>query len=440
MIKLIFADLRYNAATWAGAFVVAVACGFLGGWVASFFAMGQGSLNYTVLAFTIVAAIAVVAAIANLTVSAQRRSYALWQLVGVSPRRVSNIVLAQLAVVGALGALCGTAIEAATITPLFPLVFASPAYAYMLDVPINVGVSLMPWVWVAVAITFVLGGIRGAKAAGKTPAIVYLRGAEDRHKKMTWARIVMFAALAIASVTIAMSLYTTDPTSDGGWSASLFLPVTIAAALAAAAPIFLPGLLHAWSALLPNRLNAWYLARHKALYDLDAGGATELPVVVGAGIVAGVFSLLGVLQGYINAHDLEGMNATLDSTSAILLLGGPVLLAAVGSAASMVMVFRQRINDVSLLSAVGASPGTVVASSACEAVVHAVNSAIAATLVGLVTSAIVSTAAGMSVFSGLALGEGGIVVAVGFVLMLLASVIPTALTFLGHHPIPSRET
>lgn len=54
-------------------------------------------LGWSILLFSSVAAIAVLMTTANLTVSAQRRSYALWQLANVSPRQVSRVVLAQLA-------------------------------------------------------------------------------------------------------------------------------------------------------------------------------------------------------------------------------------------------------------------------------------------------------------------------------------------------------
>ena len=35
MMRLVFSDLRDHAATWIGAFLVAVGCGYIGGWAAS---------------------------------------------------------------------------------------------------------------------------------------------------------------------------------------------------------------------------------------------------------------------------------------------------------------------------------------------------------------------------------------------------------------------
>ena len=35
MMRLVFSDLRDHAATWIGAFLVAVGCGYIGGWAVS---------------------------------------------------------------------------------------------------------------------------------------------------------------------------------------------------------------------------------------------------------------------------------------------------------------------------------------------------------------------------------------------------------------------
>ena len=41
MLRLIFSDLRANKATWLGAFFVAIACGYIGGWVISILGTAQ---------------------------------------------------------------------------------------------------------------------------------------------------------------------------------------------------------------------------------------------------------------------------------------------------------------------------------------------------------------------------------------------------------------
>ena len=154
MMRLVFSDLRDHAATWIGAFLVAVGCGYIGGWAVSIEASAETfdvlrSVGSVVIAFSSVAAVAVLALTANLTVDTQRRSYALWQLANMKPRLVSAVVLVQLVVVAVLGAMCGTLLTTITFSPLFPWVFGARV-EYAQAVP-RVGAASMPFVWLAVA-------------------------------------------------------------------------------------------------------------------------------------------------------------------------------------------------------------------------------------------------------------------------------------------------
>ena len=72
MMRLAFSDLRDHAATWIGAFLVAVGCGYIGGWAVSIEASAETfdvlrSVGSVVIAFSSVAAVAVLALTANLT-------------------------------------------------------------------------------------------------------------------------------------------------------------------------------------------------------------------------------------------------------------------------------------------------------------------------------------------------------------------------------------
>lgn len=134
MIRLVFSDLRDNAVLWIGAFAVAMSCGYIGGWVLSIrvtSAFYDGELqrllqnaSSSVLVFSLLAGVAVLVSAANLTVSAQRRSYALWQLAHVRPSSVSLVVLFQLVIVGVVGAVVGTLLTVITFESLFPVVFS----------------------------------------------------------------------------------------------------------------------------------------------------------------------------------------------------------------------------------------------------------------------------------------------------------------------------
>ena len=72
MMRLVFSDLRDHAATWIGAFLVAVGCGYIGGWAVSILTTTETYRNletlvWTMVAFSSFAAAVVLVSAANLT-------------------------------------------------------------------------------------------------------------------------------------------------------------------------------------------------------------------------------------------------------------------------------------------------------------------------------------------------------------------------------------
>lgn len=55
MMRLVFSDLRDHAATWIGAFLVAVGCGYIGGWAVSILTTTETYRNLETLVWTMVA-------------------------------------------------------------------------------------------------------------------------------------------------------------------------------------------------------------------------------------------------------------------------------------------------------------------------------------------------------------------------------------------------
>ncbi len=434
MIKLVFSDLRDHAATWIGAFAVAVACGYIGGWGVSLQATADmyaadpslcKSLQNTVsmvLSFSSIAAVAVLVSAANLTVSAQRRSYALWQLANVRPRMVSAVVLAQLVVVAVLGAVCGTLLAAGSFAPLFPAVFA--LWQPFSQVVPQVRASMMPGVWLVVAGVFLAGGLKGARSAGKTPPLAALREPDPKRMGMTWLRVLLFCGMAAATCGVTVVMMRSEPDVVMNWS--FYIPLLVVALLVPLAPLVCSLTLRAWTALVPQRRwSAWYLARHAARYGLSASTSVETPIMVGFGLIASLYSVMKLWADYLLLQGNANFNG-LDVTQTVLVLGGPVLLCAVGAAVSVVMTSRSRNRDVALLVASGAQPKTLLAAAACEAFIHAATATLIGAVGVMVSNAIVASAVGMPLFSGLAFGEGLVVSLAGFALVLAATLAPTA--------------
>ena len=426
MIRLVFLDLRDHAATWIGAFAVAVACGYIGGWAASIEATsgayeGLRNVSSMVIVFSLVAAVVVLSSAANLTVAAQRRSYALWQLANVGPRMVGAVVLVQLAVVAMLGALCGTLLATASFVPLFPLVLG--ARSEYDQVAPQVGVALMPYVWLVVTGVFLAGGLKGARSASGTPPIAALREPAPKRAGMTWLRALLFACLAGCVGWVASIMAGSEPDVVMNWS--MYFPILVTAMVASIAPATFSILLRVWTSIVPRRRwNAWYLARHFARHGLSVSTSVETPIMVGFGLVAGIYSVLNVWSDYATQQGASNFTG-LDWTLALLMLGGPVLLCAVGAAVSVVMSSKSRTRDVALLVASGARPRTLVAAALCEALIHAVTATLAGAFVVGVSNAVVASAVGLPPFGGLSFGEGLVVSLAGFVLVLVATLVPT---------------
>ena len=128
---------------------------------------------------------------------------------------------------------------------------------------------------------------------------------------------------------------------------------------------------------------------------------------------------MSIWADYSGQH---GMTFTgLDWTAAILMLGGPVLLCAIGAAVSVVMTSKSRTRDVALLIAGGARPRP----RRGAAFIHAVTATLAGMAAVAVSNAVTACAVGMPLFDGLAFGEGLAVSLAGFVLVLAATLVPT---------------
>lgn len=433
MIRLVLCDLKDHAATWIGALIVAIGCGYIGGWVVSLQATADfyvGGMHWSLqnaatmmLVFSVVAGVAVLMSASSLTVSMQRRSYALWQLANVSPRKVILVVLVQLAIVALFGAMCGTLITAVTFEALFPWVFS--AQSIFEQVEPHAGILRMPAVWLVVAAVFFAGGIRSAVSAGRTPPLTALREPEVKAKGITWLRVLLFASLIACVFFVYTVMVDSTPYDASSWA--VLVPVLSAAAFTSVAPLFFSLLLTAWTALVPQkRWIAWYLARRNARYGFSTSTSVETPIMMGFGLVAGLFSVLNVFAEYDRSQGISDTSGwSLDLTTGLIVLGGPVLLCAIGAAISVAMSSRSRNRDVALLTACGSQTSTMVVEAVCEALIHAVTAILVGMISVVVSVAIVAHALGLPLLQGVTFEAGIIVSLVGFALVLIATLVPT---------------
>lgn len=422
MTRLVVADLLANLRIWVGALVVALATALVFAVVGSSIetaisvggndALALYAISGTVTVFTAVAALVVVGSVAGLTVTAQQREYALWQLVGVRPALVRAVVTAQLLVVGLVGAVPGVLLVRPLLGPLFSYAFAGSGGLEDLEPrlgPVTSAVAVL-----AVALLVTLGGSRAARRAGHTPPIESLRTAEAPVAGMTAARWVAGVVVLLIVAAVVASL---PGTSVDRLDVPLMLvgPLT-AGALAALGPLYLARLLAGWSAVVPvTASSAWYLARNSTVFNAGRSTATISPLMVAV-----------ALGGSLYSAEAAVGNSSPSLGTVVLLMGGPLLLSVLGAAVTVFMSGRGRERESALLVAAGATPGVVRAAAGFEAVIYVVTAAI----LGLVAVSVTAVAGALRVGTAphFGLAAVAVVLLAGLVLMLAATLAPAVLT------------
>lgn len=375
MLRLVLGDLAENLRIWLGAAMVAAAAGVVGAIVASDIATAREvggnaglalyGISGTVIVFAAITTIVVLGSVTNLAVALHQRSYALWQLVGLGPGGVRNVVQAQLALMALLGGVIGCTIAIPLVRPLFAYFFAD--VPELRDVDAAYGPAAAGAVIVYVLIVAFLGGARGARRAGQTPAIKALREPELPTQGMSATRWLTGGAILFILCSIVISLPGTKP--DKSVTALMLVGPLMAALWSALSPAFLVPLLRRWTAVIPpSRSNWWHLARHTAEHRASQSAAVINPLVMAIALVGGLYASQGTASG----------GDTLSTGGVMLLLGGPLLLSLMGATVTLFMAGRQRNHEVALLMASGGTRAIVVMASVAEAIIYVVTAVLLA--------------------------------------------------------------
>ncbi|QXG76057.1 hypothetical protein KUM42_00275 [Modestobacter sp. L9-4] len=435
MLRLLVSDLVANARMWLAVLFVCLAAGGVVSVSAALVETAYRTPGTAGLAlygvggsltgFVVISIVVVLSSVARLTVTLQRRSHALWQLVGVRPGAIRLIVLAQLLVVGALGALLGCLVAAPFLQPFADYVLADAQG--LGDVQLRIGPVGVAGTVALVALLVLAGGSGAARQASRVTGLELLSEAAVPRLTMTRTRWVVGGVLVAAVVSLVLGLPGRD--LDQLSNPLMLIAPLLAGALVAAAPLLTPALARTWTRVVPaDASSSWYLARNVALADLDRSTAAINPLVVMIALTGGLWSTHGTI-----AAAQVGRSGTppadLPVSSLVLLLGGPLLLAAVGAATTVAVSGRARARDAALLESAGATPGLVVATAAWEAVVQ-VGTATLLALVAVATTAIAGAwAVGSWSLDPGALGLPALGVTAGATLLLVltATVVPAVL-------------
>ncbi|WP_250035688.1 FtsX-like permease family protein [Paractinoplanes maris] len=423
MPRLIVSDLIANGRIWLGALLIAAATGLVGAVVASDIetasaaggndALALYGISGTVAAFTVVTALIVVGAVTNLTVTLQQRGYALWQLVGLRPGLVRLVVTTQLLVVSLAGGLAGCLLALPLVKPLFRYGFSGSPELSALDPRLTPAGAVPVVLFVAVVIT--LGGFRGAGRAAHTPPLQSLREVEPPDRRMTVARWI--GGLATAAVVAAIVATLPGTGLDTMAVPLMLISPLLAGVLAAFGPLFLARLVRAWTSLLPATASAaWFLARNSTAANVGRSTATISPLMVAVALAGGLYTANGAVGA---------PSGTLSTGSVVLLIGGPLLLAVLGAVATVFMSSRRRDRELALILAAGGTPALVLTAAAAEAVIYVGTALLLGAAAVATTTLIGAWSADMWTAAGVV--PSLTVAALALLLLLLATVLPTAL-------------
>lgn len=435
MSRLVLAELRASWASWLGVIIVsaitALACGIAvsmletGIHAGGNYVQGFSGGTAAILMFSAPAGIAVIAAITRLAVDLGRPEYARWQLAGVSPTQTSLVVSAQVAAASLLGGLIGFAATTVLAEPAIHAAFASGSGEYS-SIPVITG-TLTAFITIPLTVVIaIFGGLRAALTAGRTSPLSALREPETEAKRMRWWRWVLLAVILASAAAFFASLFRSTNRSTF-LSQGPLIPVVITVVLIAAGPALYPWVLRGWTALIPARMStSWYLARHQARYHLSRSTASITPLFTGTALLGGLFTMTATVDASLRAGGEEGV--TLEISQVLLMLGGPVLLAAVGASVVIFMSNRKQGSEHALLRASGAPTSTITASALWQAAIHVTTAALLGGVVIIATA--LTTAIALSRFvppnpfidATYALG----LVGVGLILTAFATVLPVA--------------
>ncbi len=426
MIRLIVADLARGFRLWLGLAAVSAAVG-----AALTFAFGLAaqprpvegdldqlfsSLSGTILIFTGIVVLIVASSASVLVMNLRRRSLALWQIVGILPGQVFVVSVMQVMLTALVGAVAGGLLGLSMYVPLYDYGLASMSEG--LPQP-AIRLSSLAWAVVTSVAVIVLAGLRGARSASRTSPVRILR--EPEPVSTGWGRWVRAAACALAVAgTVALPLSMRGEGHQSITGIAPLLPVLFAAALAVGGPLVYAGVLRAWTAVVPARFTAWYLARNSAAARASASTAAIGPVMAAIAMVGGLYAA-GMTLAVAPSNSWGDFS--IDPSQLVLLFGAPLLVAIVGAAGAVYTTGSDRQRERALLTAAGAAPGTLLRVAVCEAVILVVTSVLLAMAVIVLSVVLIATVVDAS---GIRLAPAPIVIIGGSALDLIvaATMIP----------------
>ncbi|WP_172121127.1 FtsX-like permease family protein [Actinomyces faecalis] len=407
MIRLLVSDLRHHASSWTWVCVVAVVAGacvagqleVMRGAIASASALTDPQLRdqmldaaQTVTVFCIIcvvlAASTVLSSSAGMVISQRSRDHGLWRALGLSPVALRVLLLVQLAVVGAVGALGGSVLSRPVATAVVPLMVDQEVVlpgAQPLWDSADLG-----WCAVVVAGSVMLGGWGPARRAARAREIELMMSRREARRWWSVGRVVgLVTRLAVAGGCVAgvvvawVALRRGQLSPDDAGSAAILGSFGVLVIVCVLATWLVPLGQRALTALpLPGPV--WLVATRTAALESRRSCATVLPFLVAIGMVAVMFGVSSAGLGNMRVSGFVSM------------FGLAFITAWAGGVAVIAMSAGRRRRDAALLRAAGAGQTAVLSIEVLEGVLHAASAIVLGLVVSAGTSALLAELLGRS--------------------------------------------
>lgn len=385
-------------------------------------------LSVMVPSFACLTSAALLSAVASAAVNAERKRYAKWQLLGFTPGQVRRVLLMQLTLLGLGFGLVGLSI-AAVLAPVTVMLVGRAITAATGD-PTDIRASFSGLVFggalVATMVVVVVSGLSPARQAARFSVLDALRTPAQPRRGMTIGRWGL--AIVLTLVTLALLATTVGNSTDIISLNTIFACISASGAVAAATPMLLPALIGAWPRAIPDRASiSWTVARQVAHKSVHTSAVAVTPLMLGITLIGSIFSAAYTERNalVVNGFPVERMDLAADQVA--IMLGGPLLLAVVGSAAVVFQDGFERSRSASLLSKLGFRRREIVGIALLESLIYVCTALLMSVLTILLIvgfeSIALSVALGPS-WPSIALAPIVIVTSLGALVVGLATVAP----------------
>lgn len=443
MIRLAFAELRDGWRAWAGMlFMITVTSTILGACatIASTWLDYTGQergvsdvlaqLTIMISGFSGLTAIVVLSSVASIAVQSDRERYARWQLLGFTPHQVRTIIALQLGTLAVIGAVIGLLTAVFLSQAVIDLVVSAiqTATGKGATVPASISLPIFAGTGLAIVVIILISGLAPAHRASRIPAIEVLRSEEPPAQGMTILRWITTGLCLAATIGLLASAIGNNV--DIITLNTIFACILLAGAIASAAPIVLPPVIALWPRIVPERLSlTWFLARTSALERLSYSSSSVTPLLVGITLIGSIYSAAYTQRDAMLANGIPVDQMELANDQVIIMLGGPLILAACGAATSVFQGTEHRQNAARVFSRMGIQRSSLLVAALLEAIIYVLTAVlIALVVIGVIVVIEVFAlrdAVGPS-FPTITFGPILAVAAVGLVVVAAGAVLPLA--------------